>query len=281
MSGYFNDDQESWMENLASIPREKKCASGWHVLADEKCDCKPLAASTGDTPSEPLPKTLCADGDCQHPHWRHLSGKCSLCSCSGFITPVSSSTPPEIVRKNSGISDSETPQSDTRQTLPAQGVTEFDVREARELCEAASLGPWRVEKVDNGFLGFELIRDLKDVAWNPQITIGDDGGGSFARQEDADFCAAARTLLPAACDRITTLESQLREVSAERDTARKVRDEAIDDAQHAHAGCTAMEKRAEAAESSLSLARQKLEEAKVTEGLLRAKIDDLLREVES
>lgn len=37
--GMFNSDQVDYMRYLDSLPKEAKCVSGWHVLAQEKCDC--------------------------------------------------------------------------------------------------------------------------------------------------------------------------------------------------------------------------------------------------
>lgn len=55
MSEYFNDDQDGEMRRLGRIPRELRCASGWHVLAEvakglTACDCNP---PLGPTPSPP------------------------------------------------------------------------------------------------------------------------------------------------------------------------------------------------------------------------------------
>jgi hypothetical protein len=50
---YFNRDQEEYMADLARVPREQKCPSGWHVTADEKCDCKPRPAASPVPPSAP------------------------------------------------------------------------------------------------------------------------------------------------------------------------------------------------------------------------------------
>jgi len=36
---YFNEDQRDHMRSLGAIPRELRCASGWHVTAREPCDC--------------------------------------------------------------------------------------------------------------------------------------------------------------------------------------------------------------------------------------------------
>ena len=38
---YFNEDQESYMRYLATLPREQLCGSGWHVVINENCDCGP------------------------------------------------------------------------------------------------------------------------------------------------------------------------------------------------------------------------------------------------
>jgi pentatricopeptide repeat protein len=38
---YFNEDQEAHMAYLATVPRERRCASGWHVIARENCNCGP------------------------------------------------------------------------------------------------------------------------------------------------------------------------------------------------------------------------------------------------
>lgn len=38
---YFNEDQQDHMRYLATVPRGQRCASGWHVIAKEKCDCGP------------------------------------------------------------------------------------------------------------------------------------------------------------------------------------------------------------------------------------------------
>jgi hypothetical protein len=53
-SEWFNDEQVAHMKSLASIPREQRCASGWHVLAEEKCDCKRVVGGP-DTGGEPRP----------------------------------------------------------------------------------------------------------------------------------------------------------------------------------------------------------------------------------
>lgn len=42
MSEWFNEDQVDHMKSLASIPRGQRCASGWHVVAREKCQCAAL-----------------------------------------------------------------------------------------------------------------------------------------------------------------------------------------------------------------------------------------------
>jgi hypothetical protein len=41
MSSYFNEDQQSYMKYLATVPREQRCASGWHLTVHENCDCGP------------------------------------------------------------------------------------------------------------------------------------------------------------------------------------------------------------------------------------------------
>lgn len=38
---YFNREQEDHMRYLASVPRSQRCPSGWHVTAQQRCDCKP------------------------------------------------------------------------------------------------------------------------------------------------------------------------------------------------------------------------------------------------
>lgn len=38
---YFNEDQESYMRYLATVPREQKCNSGWHIAHRENCNCGP------------------------------------------------------------------------------------------------------------------------------------------------------------------------------------------------------------------------------------------------
>lgn len=38
---YFNEDQEAHMEYLASVPRDQRCGSGWHVVTTETCNCGP------------------------------------------------------------------------------------------------------------------------------------------------------------------------------------------------------------------------------------------------
>ena len=37
---YFNEDQQDHMRYLSTVPRTQKCASGWHVVAED-CDCGP------------------------------------------------------------------------------------------------------------------------------------------------------------------------------------------------------------------------------------------------
>lgn len=56
MSQWFNDDQVDHMKSLGSIPREKRCASGWHVSDPkhpmyERCDCKPCTTPAGSQAS--------------------------------------------------------------------------------------------------------------------------------------------------------------------------------------------------------------------------------------
>jgi hypothetical protein len=36
---YFNAEQEAHMRYLGSVPRERRCPSGWHVKAHESCKC--------------------------------------------------------------------------------------------------------------------------------------------------------------------------------------------------------------------------------------------------
>lgn len=45
---YFNEDQEAYMRSLATVPRSQLCGSGWHVVANQKCDCGPYRPSVDD-----------------------------------------------------------------------------------------------------------------------------------------------------------------------------------------------------------------------------------------
>ena len=38
---YFNEEQQAHMRFLATIPRNQRCGSGWHVAVNESCDCGP------------------------------------------------------------------------------------------------------------------------------------------------------------------------------------------------------------------------------------------------
>jgi hypothetical protein len=40
---YFNEHQEGHMRDLATIPREQRCGSGWHLIGE--CYGKPCAVS--------------------------------------------------------------------------------------------------------------------------------------------------------------------------------------------------------------------------------------------
>ena len=31
---YFNDDQQSYMRDLATVPRDERCACGWYLLGE-------------------------------------------------------------------------------------------------------------------------------------------------------------------------------------------------------------------------------------------------------
>jgi chromosome segregation ATPase len=154
--------------------------------------------------------------------------------------PVSSSTPPRLE------AFLENPSAYADESLRAW----------RELAEEA------VEELSDArsrIMGLEdSVRTSRGTA-ELGVTLGRDLSSQLdaAKAENvrlATLYANEQKIYVSTIDRLEHAENQLREVTAERDAARKVRDEAIDDAQHAHAGCTAMEKRAEAAESSLSLA---------------------------
>ncbi|MCK9571308.1 hypothetical protein M0R72_20335 [Candidatus Pacearchaeota archaeon] len=77
----------------------------------------------------------------------------------------------------------------------------FDMQKARAVCEKATLGPW--------------------VAWGGRIThVGNFAGelfnaGLYCRQEDIMFVVGARTLLPAALDRIEEQDKRIAELDAE------------------------------------------------------------------
>lgn len=63
MSGMFNEDQLAHMSSLGKVPREERCASGWHILPDsptgkrhpgmaERCTCRPAPDSAPEQPRE-------------------------------------------------------------------------------------------------------------------------------------------------------------------------------------------------------------------------------------
>lgn len=53
----FNADQRDHMQGLASIPPEKRCPSGWHIIEREPCRC---AESTFYGPHRTLAEVLAA-----------------------------------------------------------------------------------------------------------------------------------------------------------------------------------------------------------------------------
>lgn len=59
---YFNEEQEAHMRYLSTVPREQRCASGWHVVAREPCDCGPYQP--------------CATGGCQRSRHRDSATHC-------------------------------------------------------------------------------------------------------------------------------------------------------------------------------------------------------------
>jgi hypothetical protein len=56
---YFNRHQEGHMAALGRIPRDQRCASGWHVTARQTCDCDqrhtPPAAPDQQQPGDAAP----------------------------------------------------------------------------------------------------------------------------------------------------------------------------------------------------------------------------------
>jgi hypothetical protein len=136
-----------------------------------------------------------------------------------------------------------------RPGIPAPSFAHsFDVREARELCEKATAGPWRgIRKSGYVYASDCVTARCGDFSDKELVPFNGERWGN-----DAEFIAAARSLLPAACDRITSLENQLREVTAERDAARL-------DAQATGEKLNYAWQERQAAESSLSLATERMQ----------------------
>lgn len=101
-------------------------------------------------------------------------------------------------------------------------MTPFDVRAARALCDAATKGPWyaSVAPID------ERVSDIDYVVETDDLLIsGVYSGGphdDLLAQPDAEFIAAARTLLPAALDEIERLRAALAAERKACDEARRL-----------------------------------------------------------
>lgn len=77
-------------------------------------------------------------------------------------------------------------------------VTPVDLDAARELCENAEMGPWSTGSA------VEDQWQLNGCDGNTLLELGSEGP-EFRHESNAAFCAAARTLLPAALDEIERL----------------------------------------------------------------------------
>jgi hypothetical protein len=102
---YFNEDQQGYMRYLATVPRNQRCASGWHV-GTERCDCGPYqpCAISGCLRSRhhtselycyedtQLNKHRCKCGHSWDEHerptapipWDICSFPCTACDCTEF-----------------------------------------------------------------------------------------------------------------------------------------------------------------------------------------------------
>lgn len=84
-------------------------------------------------------------------------------------------------------------------------MTEADEKRAREICKAATVGPWRYCGASDGTCPCGLI-----WAGHQNDTVARSYSGeneSSGRLEDATFIAESRTLLPACLDEIERLRA--------------------------------------------------------------------------
>lgn len=68
------------------------------------------------------------------------------------------------------------------------------LKEAHELCEAATPGPWKAKEYDSGYKWNEIEHKYNIIA--PEGAWRDPIIGDFEWESDAKFIAAARTLVP-------------------------------------------------------------------------------------
>jgi hypothetical protein len=85
-------------------------------------------------------------------------------------------------------------------------MTRLDTKAIRARADAATAGPWEWQS-ETFLAGRHVSGGLEEVliAWGSETQHGLDG-----IDEDRDFIAAARTDVPALCDRVDALEAALR-----------------------------------------------------------------------
>lgn len=93
-------------------------------------------------------------------------------------------------------------------------MTDDDLARIEALCEAATPGPWTVDKKEdtepNGWT--HRWHWIREVAYDgPSYNYNIDG---FARREDADFIAESRTAVPALVAEVRRLRAELAEANA-------------------------------------------------------------------
>jgi hypothetical protein len=99
-------------------------------------------------------------------------------------------------------------------------MTPEQERELRELCEKATLGPWRVENPDDDYCmnAFAVCTqdgtgELEDAAHNVAITLlsAPKYASTKEYEENANFIAAARTAVPALLDALDAARAEIAE----------------------------------------------------------------------
>lgn len=89
-------------------------------------------------------------------------------------------------------------------------MTQEQLNEIKARAEAATPGPWEVEKdSDVKDIDFGPILDWPWRIWGPdQAPLIDFSGGCDVRSEDAEFIAHARTDIPRLLEEITSLQAK-------------------------------------------------------------------------